>query len=177
MVFLEVALQSIVVNIVLLLAMGGTAVANMASFVFITTMGVQLVIAIESLPTKTTLGVAFEAALVDSTGFVITMLLVFSQLGHGEEGVLVSEHLFVPCAEVTVMSHRVRVSHLVLIIVFNAPISHLGNSIKTHHITLPCLLFTWRCKSGHPRQATSQSSSGQLYRSSNTVSSKISSFS
>lgn len=47
--------------------------------------------------------------------------------------------------------------------------------ISTYHITLLCLLFTWRCKSGHPKQATSQSSSGQLYRSSSTVSPKISS--
>lgn len=157
--------------------MGGTAIANVASFVLVSTMSVQLVIAIESLPTETTLGVALEAALVDGTRFVVTMLLVFSQLSHCEESVLVSEHLFVPCTKVAIMSHRAQVSHLVLIIVFNTSNAHLDSRIKTHHITLPCLLFTWRCKSGHPRQATSQSSSGQLYRSSNTVSSKISSFS
>lgn len=45
----------------------------------------------------------------------------------------------------------------------------------THHITFPCLLLTCRCRSGHPKQATSQSRSGQLYRSRMTVSSKISS--
>lgn len=47
-------------------------------------------------------------------------------------------------------------------------------SEDTHHITLPCLVLTWRCRSGHPKQATSQFLSGQLYRNNKTVSSKIS---
>jgi hypothetical protein len=102
MIFLEVALQSIVVNVILLLAMGSAAVTDMASFMLVTTVGVKLIITIESLPTESTLWVALEAALLDSTGFVITMLLVFPQLSHGKKGVLVSEHFLVPCTKITV---------------------------------------------------------------------------
>jgi hypothetical protein len=77
MIFLEVNLQSIVVDVVLLLTVGGPTVADMASLVLVSTVSVELVVAVESLPTESTLGVALEAALIDRTRFMIAMLLVF----------------------------------------------------------------------------------------------------
>jgi hypothetical protein len=44
-------------------------------------------------------------------------------------------------------------------------------------MTLVCAVFTWRCKSGQPKQATSQSPSGQLYCRSKRVSSNTCVFS
>jgi hypothetical protein len=139
MVFLEVALQSIVVDVVLLLTMGGTAVANVASFVLISTVSVEFVIAIESLPTESTLWVALEAALVDSTRFVIAMLLVFPQIGHCEEGVLVSEHLFVACTKVTVMSYKAKVSCLVVKWHFERIWKTKRNQNSPHHLSMLAL--------------------------------------
>jgi hypothetical protein len=114
MVFTKVLLQSVVVDIVLLLAMGGATVTDMASLVFVSTVGVELIIAIESLPTESTLGVALEATLVDSTRFMIAKFLVFPQIGHGEESVLMREYLFVPRTKVTIMSYKAQVSRLVV---------------------------------------------------------------
>lgn len=170
MVTLEVVFQGLVIDVVLLLAVGGTAITDMATLVFISTVSIKLVIAVETLAAKATLWVSFKTTLVDGTGLIITILLMLSQLCMSEKSVLVGEDLLVSCTEITRESQLI--SRLVV-----ARDARREGAEATYHITLLCLLFTWRCKSGHPRQATSQSSSGQLYRSSKTVSSKISSFS
>ena len=84
MIFVEVILQCVVVNIVLLLTMGGASVTDVATFVFITAMSVQLVVAVEPLTTKATLRVSPEATLVYSSRLVIARLFVLTQFRRGE---------------------------------------------------------------------------------------------
>lgn len=84
MIFVEVILQCVIVNIVLLLTMGGASVTDVATFVFITAMSVQLVVAVEPLTTKSTLGVSPEATLVYSSRLVIARPFVLTQFRRGE---------------------------------------------------------------------------------------------
>jgi hypothetical protein len=56
----------------------------MASFVAITTMREQLVIAIEALATETTLRVTLETRLVLSARNIVSVLLVSTQFLRGE---------------------------------------------------------------------------------------------
>ena len=58
------ALQGVIVNVVLLLAIGSASVTDVASLVFVSAVGVELIIAIEPLAAKATLRVAFEPTLV-----------------------------------------------------------------------------------------------------------------
>jgi hypothetical protein len=78
MIFLEVILERIIVNIILLLASGGLSITNMTSFVAITTVSVQFIVAIEPLTAETTLGVTFETALINGSGNVVSVLLVLA---------------------------------------------------------------------------------------------------
>jgi hypothetical protein len=96
------AFKGLVINVVLLLAVVGAAVTDMAAFMLLTTVGIQLVIAIKALPTETTLGMSFETALVDGSGLIITILFVLSQFRVCKESVLMSKDFFVPCTKVTI---------------------------------------------------------------------------
>jgi hypothetical protein len=164
MIFLEMDLERIVVNVILLLSTPIATVADVTALVFISAVRVQLVVAVEALSTETTFWMAFEAALVDGTGVIVTELLVIAKFGVGEELVLVGEDFLVACAKVASNSSACATA-------MQGPLS------GTHHMTLLCAVFTWRCKSGHPRQATSQSASGQLYCSNSRPSSKTLGFS
>lgn len=73
----------------------------MAPLVFISTVGVEFVIAVETLAAKATLWVSFETALVNGTRLIVPILLVFSQLCMSEQRVLMGEDLLVPCTEIT----------------------------------------------------------------------------
>lgn len=84
MILMKVILQCVIVNIVLLLTMGGASVTDVATFVFITAMSVQLVVAVEPLTTKSTLRVSPEATLVYSSRLVIARLFVLTQFRRGE---------------------------------------------------------------------------------------------
>jgi hypothetical protein len=84
MIFMEVVLQCVVVNIVLLLTVGGASVTDVAPFVFIATVGVQLIVTIEPLTTETTFGVSLEATLVYSSRLVISGPFVLTQFHHGK---------------------------------------------------------------------------------------------
>jgi hypothetical protein len=95
MIFLEVLLESIVVNVVLLLAVGGASVTNVAAFVSITAVSVQLVVAIESLTAEATLGVSLETTLVYRSRLVVTSPFVFAQLGCSKELMLMRKYLLV----------------------------------------------------------------------------------
>lgn len=95
-------LKGLVVNVILLLAVVGTAVTDMTAFVLLTTMGVQLVITIEPLPTETALGMSFETALVDGPRPIIAVLFVFSQFCVCKEGVFMGKDLFVPRTKITI---------------------------------------------------------------------------
>jgi hypothetical protein len=80
MIFLEMTFKGLIVHVVLLLAVVRAPVTDMAAFMLLTAMGVQLVVTIEALSAETTLRMPFETALVDGTGLVITILFVLSQL-------------------------------------------------------------------------------------------------
>jgi hypothetical protein len=166
MVFFEVDFEGIVVDKVLLLASAITPIADMAAFVLVSTVCVQLVVSVEALSTEATFRVSLEAALVDRTRVVVTELLVLPQFGECKQLVFVRKDLLVSCTQVTVsISHGPTLA------------MPLHENITTHHITLPCAVLTWRCRSGQPKQATSQSPSGQLYCSNRRVSSKTCGFS
>ena len=91
-------LKGIVIDIVLLLAVGGATVTNVAAFVLITAVGVELIVTVESLTTETTLGVTSETTLVNGSRFVVARLLVLAQLRCSKELMLVCKDLFVASA-------------------------------------------------------------------------------
>ena len=74
----EMLLKSVVINVILLLAVGRASVTDVAAFMFIAAVGVQLIITVESLATETALRVTPEATLIYSARFVVTRLFVFS---------------------------------------------------------------------------------------------------
>jgi hypothetical protein len=78
MIFCKMLLKGVVINVILLLAMGGTSITDVTAFVLITTMSVELVVAVKSLATEPTLGVPSEATLVYSSRLVVTGLFVFA---------------------------------------------------------------------------------------------------
>lgn len=63
-------------------------------------MCVKLIVSVKTLPTKSTFGVPFEAALVYGAGIIITKFLMSLELGVGEELMFVSEDFLVPCAKI-----------------------------------------------------------------------------
>lgn len=81
---MEVVLQCVVVNVVLLLTVGGASVTDVAPFMFIAAVGVQLIVTIEPLTTETTFGVSLEATLVYSSRLVISGPFVLTQFRHGK---------------------------------------------------------------------------------------------
>ena len=98
MVLAEMKLQRVVVNIILLLAALVQSIANVAPLVLVSAMCVQLVIAVESLPTKPALRMAPEAALVDGPRIVVSKLLMLFEFTKSEEFVLMCEDLLISCA-------------------------------------------------------------------------------
>lgn len=84
MILVKVILQRVVVNIILLLTMRGASVTDVATFMFITAMSVQLVVAVESLTTKSTFRVSPEATLVYSSRLVIARFFVLTQFRRGK---------------------------------------------------------------------------------------------
>lgn len=81
---LEVIFKGVIIDKVLLLTIAGPAVADMASFMPVSAVGIELIISIESYSTEPALWMASETALVSSTGIVVPILLMFSQLGRSK---------------------------------------------------------------------------------------------
>jgi hypothetical protein len=76
-VFSEVDLERIIVDVILLLPTAAvSAIADVATFVLVPAMGVELVIAIETLTTEAALRVSLETALIDGTRIVVAKFLV-----------------------------------------------------------------------------------------------------
>lgn len=84
MILMEVIFQCVVVNIVLLLTMGGASVTDVATFVFIAAVSVQLIVTIEPLATKPALRMSSEATLVYSSRLVVAGPFVLTQFRRGE---------------------------------------------------------------------------------------------
>lgn len=72
----------------------------MALFMLISAMGVQLIIAVESLPAETTLRMALETALVHGSRVVVAEFFVLAKFGYREQFMFVCEDFLVPCAQV-----------------------------------------------------------------------------
>lgn len=100
--FLEVVFEGVIVEVVLLLAMSRSSVADVASFMSVTTMRIQLVISVEPFTTETAFWVPSETALVNGAWNVVTVLFVLAQLCRSEDFVLMSENFFVSSAKITV---------------------------------------------------------------------------
>ena len=64
-------------------------------------MYIELIIPVESLSTKSTLGMALETTLIDSTRVVIAELLMFPKLLCRKEFVLMCKDLLVPGTKIT----------------------------------------------------------------------------
>lgn len=67
----------------------------------VTTVSVKFVIAVETLPTETTLWMSFESTLVNRTRNIVPMSLVSPQFLVSEKLMLVGKNLLVPCAKIT----------------------------------------------------------------------------
>jgi hypothetical protein len=83
-VFPKVNFECVVVEVVLLLATTVLPVADMASFMLVATMCVELVITVKSFVAETTLGMTFETALVNRSRIVVTSPFMFAELGSRE---------------------------------------------------------------------------------------------
>ena len=76
------------------------SIADVTSFVLLSAMGVQFVVAVESLNTEPTLRMSFEPALVNRPRVVVSKFLVLSELLLGEELMLVGEDFLIPRTEI-----------------------------------------------------------------------------
>ena len=101
MVFSEVKFQRIIVYIILLLASKIPPIANMALFVLISAMSIQLIIAIESLPAEATLRMALETTLVHGSRVVVAKLFMLPKFGSSEQFMFMREDFLVSCAQIT----------------------------------------------------------------------------
>ena len=97
----EMLFQGIVVLIVLLLSPLVSSIADMTSFMLVSTVGKEFVVAIKSLHAETTLWVSFEATLIHSPGVIISKFLMFSKFLRSEQLVLMSEDFLVSRTEIT----------------------------------------------------------------------------
>jgi alkylated DNA nucleotide flippase Atl1 len=76
-VFSEVDLERIVVDVILLLPTAAVStIADVATLVLVPAMGVELVITIKTLTTEAALRVSLETALVDGTRIIVAEFLV-----------------------------------------------------------------------------------------------------
>ena len=94
--------EGVIVDVVLLLAMSRSSVADVASLMSVTTVRIQLVISVEPFTTETAFWVPSETALVNGAWNVVTVLFVLAQLCRSEDFVLMSENFFVSSAKITV---------------------------------------------------------------------------
>jgi hypothetical protein len=90
--------QRAIVHIILMFPSLQPPITDMASFVFISTVRVKFVVTIKPGPTKPTVRMTLESALINCSWIIITESFMLTKFLHGEEIVFVGENLFVPCA-------------------------------------------------------------------------------
>lgn len=73
----------------------------MALFMLISAMGVELIIAVESLSAEATLRMALETALVHGSRVVVAEFFMLAKFGYREQFMFMREDFLVPCAQVT----------------------------------------------------------------------------
>lgn len=101
MVVPEVKFQGVVVHIVLLLPSIISSIADMALFMLISAMGIQLIIAVKPLPAEATLRVALKTALIHGSRIIITEFFMLAKFGYCKQFMFVREDFLVPCAQIT----------------------------------------------------------------------------
>lgn len=103
-VFPEVLLERIVVDIVLLLPASFSSVTDVAALMLVATMRVELIVSVEALSAESAFRVSLETTLINCAGVVVAKLLVFLEVCKGEELVLVSEHFLVSSTQIAKFS-------------------------------------------------------------------------
>ena len=84
MLFPEVNLKRVIVDIVLLFASLLSPIANVAPFVLVAAMNIELIVPIKSSLTESTVWMPLESALVDGSWIIVAELLVFPKLLRGK---------------------------------------------------------------------------------------------
>lgn len=72
----------------------------MTALMFLSAVRIQLIVAVESLSTETTLGMPFESTLVNSPRIIVSELLVLPKLGKCEQLMFVREDFLVTCTKI-----------------------------------------------------------------------------
>ena len=113
MVFSEMLLKSIVVDIVLLVSTFALAITDMASFMSVSAVSVELVFSIESLPAESTFWMSFETALIDGAWIIVSVALMLSKFGLSKQLMLMGEDLFVSCTKFAFYESTIHLSSAV----------------------------------------------------------------
>ena len=109
----KVLFQLLVVEVVLRISATIPAIADVTSFVFLSTVRIQLIISIEPLSTESTLRVTPEAGLIYCAWVVVTVSLVLPQLAEREQLMFVGKDFFVSCA---------KIAHGLAVLCFDVPV-------------------------------------------------------
>jgi len=100
MVFAEMLLKRVVVDVVLMLTCRILSLTDVALFMLFSAMNKEFIVTVESLSAETALWMPLKACGVCLSRLCVTELLMPAQLLFVEQGVLMCENLFVPGAEV-----------------------------------------------------------------------------
>jgi hypothetical protein len=101
MCFFEMLLQHLVIQVVLHLAARISPVADVASFVFLSAMLIELIVTIESLAAKATFWMTLESALVNSSWVVVTKFFMPPKLPIRKQIMLMSKDFLVASTQIT----------------------------------------------------------------------------
>ena len=72
-----------------------SAIAEVTTFVLLSTMCIELIVAVKSDSAESALGMSLESTLIGGSGVVVSRLLVLSQFGKGEKLMFVSEDFLI----------------------------------------------------------------------------------
>ena len=95
---LKVFLEHFIVEIVLWVSTIVSSLTDMAFLMIFSAMGVEFIVSVKSLATKSTFGMAFETGLVYGSRIIVAKFFVLAKLTISEELMLVSKHLLIPRA-------------------------------------------------------------------------------
>jgi hypothetical protein len=99
-VFLKMILESIVVDVVLMLAIARLSVTYVTSLMLVSAVGIQLIVPVEAFMTELAFWVAFETTLVNSTWVIIAELFVLAKLRDSKKFVFVCKDLFISSTQI-----------------------------------------------------------------------------
>lgn len=100
MVLLKVVFKGVVIDVILVPAPTRLSITNMAPFMLISAVGVELIISVKAFATEFAFWVAFESTLINCTRRIIAVFLVFAKLRDSEKLMLVCKHFFVASTKI-----------------------------------------------------------------------------